>query len=142
METPEIVQPAAVVEENVTVTPPAPEPVPTEPSLGTAAVTVEKSLTGTVNEAELFDIKFSGDRTVAFNVVITPTNCSLTGFVPDAGTVTEAHTFSGTIAQLNNVFASLEVTPLDTAGSISIAFPGTDGVITTETVSISAIAGS
>ena len=142
VETPEIVQPATVVEENVTVTPPAPEPAPTEPSLGTAAITVEKSLTGTVNEAELFDIKFSGDRTVAFNVVITPTNCSLTGFVPDAGIVTEAHTFSGTIAQLNNVFASLEVTPLDTTGSISIAFPGTDGVITTETVSVSAIAGS
>lgn len=121
---------------------PTPEAEPTPPPVGSVVVTVEKTLSGTIGEAELLEIKLAGDRTTSLEVTVTPTNCSLAGFVPEIGTLTTAHTFNGTIAQLNNVFASVEVTPTKADGSITIAFPGIDGVATTETVLITAIAVS
>ena len=127
-----------------TVTPPAsaPKAEPTPPPVGSVMLAAERTLTGTIGEPELLELAFTGDRTTSLDVVITPTNCSLAGFVPEIGTLTESHTFSGTVDQLNNVFASLEVTPTAADGTITVAFPGIDGAATTETVNITATAVS
>lgn len=110
--------------------------------IGTIEVSMVPTLNVTLGEPDLIEIGFSGTRVTPFDLIINPVGCTLSGFGESLGIteMTTSHTFTGTISQLNAALNAIEVTTNEPASSITISFPGPDGQITNQVITITATA--